>query len=211
MQHILQSFHQLQEGISVRPITVCIRSVWDIRKHPTDNTQICIGFITHYLLNWFGTTKFVHIQGQLLEGRLFGYIQPNDPKNLTEGDIYEFLGFSVIHNSRHRKLTQLPYYIQIDQKTITSKVTDIGPIFLVPNIYSNSKSFCRCRRADILNTKKEIRTTQKSILMPRLQAADFSILQSKKDRKFKVVIMTSIIPKLFQGRIRDRAKACSKE
>ncbi|CAN6986344.1 unnamed protein product [Brassica oleracea var. botrytis] len=42
-------------------------------------------------------------------------------------------GFSVIHNSRHRKLTQLPYYIQIDQKTITSKVTDIGPIFPVHN------------------------------------------------------------------------------
>ncbi|WZZ90684.1 hypothetical protein YC2023_119263 [Brassica napus] len=69
------------------------------------------------------------------------------------------------------------------------------------------------------------------------QAADFSILQSKKNRKFKVVIITSIIPKLFQGklllssspatnfyfnksidyikhfkgRIKDHAKACSKE
>uniref|UniRef100_A0A0D3EEN8 ATP-dependent DNA helicase n=1 Tax=Brassica oleracea var. oleracea TaxID=109376 RepID=A0A0D3EEN8_BRAOL len=31
------------------------------------------------------------------------------------------------------------------------------------------------------------------------QAVDFSILQSKKTRKFKVVIITSIIPKLFQG------------
>ncbi|KAL0827798.1 hypothetical protein Bca101_051476 [Brassica carinata] len=69
------------------------------------------------------------------------------------------------------------------------------------------------------------------------QAADFIILQSKKDREFKVVIITSIIPKLFQGklllssspatnfyfnksndyikhfkgRIIDHAKACSKE
>ncbi|KAL0807332.1 hypothetical protein Bca101_099824 [Brassica carinata] len=68
------------------------------------------------------------------------------------------------------------------------------------------------------------------------QAADFSILQSKKNRKFKVVIITSIIPKLFQGklllssspatnfyfnksidyikhfkwRIRDHSKACNK-
>ncbi|KAG5394998.1 hypothetical protein IGI04_024961 [Brassica rapa subsp. trilocularis] len=68
-----------------------------------------------------------------LEGRFTGNIQPNDPKNLTEEDIFEFSGFSVIHNSRHQKLTQLPYYIQIDQKTITSKVTDIGPIFPVHN------------------------------------------------------------------------------
>ncbi|CAN6898800.1 unnamed protein product [Brassica oleracea] len=33
------------------------------------------------------------------------------------------------------------------------------------------------------------------------QAADFSFLQCKKDRKFKVVIITSIIPKLFQGKL----------
>ncbi|KAH0911409.1 hypothetical protein HID58_034730 [Brassica napus] len=121
MQHIPQRIHQLQKGISVRPSTVCIKSVWDIRKHQTDNTQICIGFMCY------------NHHGQLLEGRLTGNIQPNDPKNLTEGDIYEFSGFCVIHNSRHQKLTQLPYYIQIDQKTITLKVTDIGPIFPVHN------------------------------------------------------------------------------
>ncbi|KAL0804791.1 hypothetical protein Bca101_097281 [Brassica carinata] len=79
-------------------------------------------------------TKFVHTQGQLLEGRLTGNIQPNDPKNLTEGDIYEFSGFYVIHNLRHRKLTQLSYYIQIDQKTIALNVTLNGPIFPVQNL-----------------------------------------------------------------------------
>ncbi|WZZ36295.1 hypothetical protein YC2023_019696 [Brassica napus] len=121
MQHIPQRIHQFQEGISVRPITVCIRSVWDIRKDKTDNTQICIGVMCY------------DHHGQLLEGWLTGNIQPNYPKNLTEGDIYEFSGFSVIHNSRHRKLTQLPYYIRIDHKATTSKVTDIGPIFPVPN------------------------------------------------------------------------------
>ncbi|WZZ49734.1 hypothetical protein YC2023_049841 [Brassica napus] len=118
MQHIPQRIHQLQEEISVRPITVCIRSVWDIRKYQTYNTQIYIGFMCY------------DHHGQLLEGQLTGNIQPNDPKNLTGGDIYEFSGK---HNSRHRKLTQLSYYIQIDQKTITSKVTDIGPIFPVHN------------------------------------------------------------------------------
>ncbi|KAH0873257.1 hypothetical protein HID58_070619 [Brassica napus] len=71
--------------------------------------------------------------GQLLEGWLIKNIQPNDPKNLTEGDTYEFSRFSVIHNLRHRKLTQLPYYIQINRKTIVSGVTDIGPIFPVHN------------------------------------------------------------------------------
>ncbi|XP_013591950.1 PREDICTED: uncharacterized protein LOC106300366 [Brassica oleracea var. oleracea] len=129
MQHIPQQIHQLQEGISVRPITVCIRSVWHIRKHQTNNTQICIGFMCY------------DHHGQLLEGRLTGNIQPNDPKNMAEGDIYEFSGFSVIHNSRRRKLTELPYYIQIDQKTIASKVLDISPIFPVhtfsPQNYKN--------------------------------------------------------------------------
>ncbi|WZZ73285.1 hypothetical protein YC2023_084655 [Brassica napus] len=122
MQYIPQRIHQLLEEISVCHITVCIRSVWDIRKHQTDNTQICIGFLCY------------DHHGQLLEGRLTGNIQPNDSKNLTEGDIYEFSGFSVIHNSRHRKLTQLPYYIQIDQKTITLNVTVNGPIFPVHNL-----------------------------------------------------------------------------
>ncbi|KAH0928490.1 hypothetical protein HID58_014217 [Brassica napus] len=58
MQHIPQRIHQLQEGISMRPII-----------------------------------------GQLLEGRVTGDIQPNDSKNLTEGDSYEFSRFYVIHNS----------------------------------------------------------------------------------------------------------------
>ncbi|CAN6973525.1 unnamed protein product, partial [Brassica oleracea var. botrytis] len=71
IQHIPQRIHQLQEGISVRPITVCIRNVWDIRKHQKDNTQTSIGFLCY------------DHQGQLLEGRLNGNIQPNDPKNLT--------------------------------------------------------------------------------------------------------------------------------
>ncbi|WZZ26631.1 hypothetical protein YC2023_010032 [Brassica napus] len=136
IKHIPQRIHQLQEGISVRPITVCIRSVWDIRKHQTDNTQICIGFMCY------------DHHGQLLEGRFTGNIQPNDPKNLTEGDIYEFSGFSVIHNSRHRKITQLPYYIQIDQETITLKVTDIGPIFPVHNFSpQNYKNLLRLATA----------------------------------------------------------------
>ncbi|WZZ88495.1 hypothetical protein YC2023_117074 [Brassica napus] len=118
MQHILQRIHQLLEEISVRPITVCIRSVWDIRKHKTDNTQICIGFMCY------------DHHGQLLEGRLTGNIQPNDPKKLTEGDIYEFSGFAI------------------DQETITLKVTDIGPIFPVHNFSpQNYKNLLRLATA----------------------------------------------------------------
>ncbi|KAH0859613.1 hypothetical protein HID58_087874 [Brassica napus] len=204
------------------------------------------------------------IFGQLLEGRLNGKIQQNDPKNLTEGDIYEFSGFSVIHNSRHRKLTQLPYYIQIDQKTITLNVTNIGPIFPVHNLSpQNYRNLLRLATTptylpDVvgqiliiqkikpyhpeLNIDATIglrlnRSTIVKLIVCDKQAADFSILQSKKNRKFKVVIITSIIPKLFEGklllrtspatnfyfnksidyikhfkrRIGDHAKACSKE
>ncbi|KAH0883250.1 hypothetical protein HID58_059346 [Brassica napus] len=163
--------------------------------------------------------------GQLLEGQLTGNIQPNDPKNLTGGDIYEFSGK---HNSRHRKLTQLSYYIQIDQKTITSKVTDIGPIFPVHNFSpQNYKNLLRLATTptylpdvvgQILIIQKinlyhpefntdttiglrlNISTIVKLILCDK-QAADFSIIKSKKNRKFKVVIITSIIPKLFQGKL----------
>ncbi|KAH0923986.1 LOW QUALITY PROTEIN: hypothetical protein HID58_024004, partial [Brassica napus] len=183
-----------------------------------------------------------------LEGRFTGNIQPNDPKNLTEEDIFEFSGFSVIHNSRHQKLTQLPYYIQIDQKTITSKVTDIGPIFPVHNFspqnYKNllclattptyllvspisikqiwmfilTHNQCANVVGQILIIQKinqyhpefnidatiglrlNMSTIVKLILRDK-QTADFSILQNMKNRKFKVVIITSIIPKLFQGKL----------
>ncbi|KAH0894017.1 hypothetical protein HID58_056446 [Brassica napus] len=168
--------------------------------------------------------------GQLLEGRLIGNIQPNDPKNLTEGDIYEFSGFSVIHNSRHRKLTQLPYYIQIDQKTITSKVTDIGPIFPVHNFSPQNYKNLLClatthtylsdvvgqiliiQKRNLYHPKINIdatiglrlnRSTMVKLILCDKQAANFSILQSKKNRKFKVVIITSIIPKLFQGQYQE--------
>ncbi|KAG2287694.1 hypothetical protein Bca52824_047298 [Brassica carinata] len=240
MQYIPQRIHQLQEGISVRPITVCIRSVWDIRKYQTYNTQICIGFLCY---------------DHHVKGRLTGNIQPNDSKNLTEGDIYEFSGFSVIHNSRHRKLTQLPYYIQIDQKTITLNVTVNGPIFSVHNLSpQNYRNLLRLATTptylpDVvgqiviiqkikpyhpeLNIDATIglwlnRSTIVKLILCDKQVADFSILQSKKDRKFKVFIITSIIPKLFQAtnfyfnksidyikhfkrQIRDHAKPCSKE
>ncbi|KAF2546389.1 hypothetical protein F2Q70_00022956 [Brassica cretica] len=81
------------------------------------------------------------------------------------------------------------------------------------------------------------RSTIVKLILCDKQATDFSILQRKKDRKFRVVIITSIIPKLFQGKlllrsssatnfyfnksinyikhfkrqIRDHAKPCSKE
>ncbi|KAG5410870.1 hypothetical protein IGI04_007189 [Brassica rapa subsp. trilocularis] len=185
-------------------------------------------------------------------------------KNLTEGDTYEISGFSVIHNSRHRKLTQLPYYIQIDQKTIASRVTDIGPIFPVHNFSpQNYKNLLRLATTptyllDVVgqiliiqkinpyhpesNTDATIglrlnRSTMVKLLLYDKHAADFSILQSKKNRRLKVVIITSIIPKLFQGKlllssspainfyfnisidyikhfkgpVRNHAKACSKE
>lgn len=42
---IPQRIHQLQMGKSVRPIIVCMRSVWDMKKHQTDNSEICNGFL----------------------------------------------------------------------------------------------------------------------------------------------------------------------
>ncbi|WZY77973.1 hypothetical protein YC2023_024357 [Brassica napus] len=184
MEQISQKIHQLREGISVRPITVCIRNVWDIRKHQTDSTQICTGFLCY------------DHNGKLLEGWLTGNIQTNDPKYLVEGDIYEFLGFSVINNPRNRKLTQLPYYIRIDQTTIALNVTLDGPVYpvhtLVPQNYRN------LLRLATTPTYLPGKSTIVKLILCDNQAADFSILQSKKDRKFKVVIITSIIPKLYQ-------------
>ncbi|KAG2314875.1 hypothetical protein Bca52824_017997 [Brassica carinata] len=75
-----------------------------------------------------------YYQGQLLEGRLTRNRQPNDPNHLIEGDVYEISGFSVLHNQRQRKLTQLPYYIQLGQETKMSNVTGIGPIFPLHNL-----------------------------------------------------------------------------
>ncbi|KAH0939165.1 hypothetical protein HID58_006626 [Brassica napus] len=186
MEQISQKIHQLREGISVRPIT-----------------------------------------GKLLEGWLTGNIQPNDPKYLVEGDIYEFLGFSIINNLRNRKLTQLPYYIRIDQTTIALNVTLDGPVYpvhtLVPQNYRNLLRLATTptylpdvvgqiviiQKIKLCHPELNIdatiglrlnRSTIVKLILCDNQAADFSILQSKKDRKFKVVIITSIIPKLYQGK-----------
>ncbi|WZY73001.1 hypothetical protein YC2023_005241 [Brassica napus] len=139
------------------------------------------------------------ITRQLLEGRLTGNIQPNDPKNLTEGDIHEFSGFSVIHNSRHRTLTQLPYYIQIDQKTIALNVTLNGPIFRVHNL--SPQNYRNPLRLATTPTYLPGKSTIVKLILCDKQATNFSILQNKKDMKFKVAIITSIIPKLFQGKL----------
>ncbi|KAG5396730.1 hypothetical protein IGI04_018544 [Brassica rapa subsp. trilocularis] len=204
------------------------------------------------------------LQGQLLEGRVTGDIQPNDSKNLTEGDSYEFSRFYVIHNSRQRKLTQLSYYIQIGQRTTALNVTLDGPMFpvhsLSPQKYTNLLRLASTPTylPDVvgqiviiqkikldhpeLNIDATIglrlnRSTIVKLILCDQQAADFSILQSKKNRKFKVMIITSVIPKLIQGklilhsspatvfyfnksidyikhfkrRIRDYAKTCSTE
>ncbi|WZZ11768.1 hypothetical protein YC2023_104857 [Brassica napus] len=223
MQHIPQRIHQLQEGISIRPIIVCIRNVWDIKKHQTDSTRTSIGFMCY------------DHNGQLLEGRVTGDIQPNDSKNLTEGDSYEFSRFYVIHNSRQRKLTQLPYYIQIGQRTTALNVTLDGPMFPVHSL--SPQRYTNLLRLASTPTYLPGKSTIVKLILCDQQAADFSILQSKKNRKFKVMIITSVIPKLIQGklilhsspatvfyfnksidyikhfkrRIRDYAKTCSTE
>ncbi|KAL0703745.1 hypothetical protein Bca4012_070170 [Brassica carinata] len=124
VHHIPQRIHQLQEGISVRPITPYIKTL----------TYIFFSKLTRN-------------------------IQLNDPKYINGGDIYEFSGFFVLHNSRQRKLTQLTYYIQIDQETKMSKVTNIGPIFPIHNFSpQNYKSLLR----QCANVVGQIRMMQKT-------------------------------------------------
>ncbi|KAL0721135.1 hypothetical protein Bca4012_035734 [Brassica carinata] len=45
------------------------------------------------------------------------------------------------------------------------------------------------------------RSTMVKLMLWDKQAADFSILQNEKNMKFKVVIFTSIIPKIFKGKL----------
>ncbi|KAL0726543.1 hypothetical protein Bca4012_022636 [Brassica carinata] len=140
-----QRIHQLEKGVSVRPIT-----------------------------------------GRLLEGRLINNNQPPKPIFLIEGDEYEFSVFSVLPNFRERKLTQLPYYIQIDHATTITNVTDIGPIFPKMQLLSS-------------NYKCLLRSATTLAIYQNKPAIEFGTLQCKMDRKFKVVIVTSIIPRLFKG------------
>ncbi|KAH0873775.1 hypothetical protein HID58_071137, partial [Brassica napus] len=220
--------HQLQERISVRPITVCIRSIWDIKNHQTDSNQICTGFMCydHHL-------SPIHIWFKLINIHLIG----------TTQKICSHSGFSVLHNSRQRKLTQLPYYIQIDQETTMSKVTDIGPIFPVHNFSpQNYKSLLRLATTPTYLPGKSLSTISIKqtwiVFYKSKQCADVvgqicmmqktnqyhpeintevtvglllnSILKSKKNRKFKVVIFTSIIPKLFKGKLQLNSSPATK-
>ena len=109
----------------------------------------------------FGRNEYV--QGLLLEGRFTKNKQPNDPISISEGHIYEFSKFYVLHNSRQRKLTHLPYYILIDQETNVSEVMDVGQLFSVQifykvfnnDVYSTSKILRRCCWANTHNTTQK--------------------------------------------------------
>ncbi|CAH8389581.1 unnamed protein product [Eruca vesicaria subsp. sativa] len=164
--------------------------------------------------------------GQLLEGRLYHRKQPTTSRSLTEGDSYELSGFSVLTNNRERKLTKLLYYIQIDQETTMSNVTITGSLFpgysLSPQSYNcllrlattpsylpavvgqilimhemkpnNPESTRKFTIGLMLNNSKLVK-----LMLWDKPAGEFSILQSREDRKFKVIIITSIITKVFQG------------
>ncbi|KAL0846572.1 hypothetical protein Bca101_019818 [Brassica carinata] len=155
-------------------------------------------------------------RGRVLEGRFFNDNQTSEPIILVEGDEYELSGFSVLPNFHERKLTQLPYFIQIDQQTAISDVTYIGSIFPAYN-FSPQNYECLLRSAttasylpDIKphnpesNTKVTIGLMLNKSKMVRLtlwdkSAVEFSTLHCKQDRRFEVVIITSIIPSLLKG------------
>ncbi|KAH0941992.1 hypothetical protein HID58_001629, partial [Brassica napus] len=177
--------HQLQEGISVRPITVYIRSVWNIRKHQADNTKVCIGFMCYdhhdflsYIIHDIENSPNCHI-----------------------GPIFPVHNFSPQNYKNLLCLATTPTYLPdvVGQILIIQKINPYHPEFNID-----------------------------APIGLRLNI----ILQNKKNTKFKVVIITSIIPKLFQvhhqqqnfyfnksidyikhfkRRIKNHAQACSKE
>ncbi|KAL0722916.1 hypothetical protein Bca4012_037515 [Brassica carinata] len=137
-----QRIHQLEKGVSVRPIT-----------------------------------------GRLLEGRLINNNQPPKPIFLIEGDEYEF---SVFSN----------YKCLLRSATTPSYLPDVvGQIRMLQGIkQQNPGSNTKITIGLMLNKSTMVRLT-----LWNKPAIEFGTLQCKMDRKFKVVIVTSIIPRLFKG------------
>ncbi|CAH8298175.1 unnamed protein product [Eruca vesicaria subsp. sativa] len=149
--------------------------------------------------------------GQTLEGQLTNDSGTTEQRFLTVGDAYEFAGFSVAHNFRGQKFTQLPYFIRINQETTMINVTGIGPIFPIHN-FSALKYSSLLRLADTPsyfpapNEKVTIGLLLNKWKMVKLklwgkQAADFNTIQIEKDMMLKVVIITSVIPKFVKEKL----------
>nr|VDC94258.1 unnamed protein product [Brassica oleracea] len=93
-------------------------------------------------------------------------------------------------------------HITIDQNTITSKVTDIGPIFPVHNFSpQNYKNLLRLATTPTYLPDKTIISNifHGKLLLSSSPATNFYFNKSIDYIKY------------FKGRLRDHAKACSKE
>ncbi|KAH0851857.1 hypothetical protein HID58_094427, partial [Brassica napus] len=171
-------------------------------------------------------TKVLPLEVPALEGDIDEGVEEetvDEKDGAADGNVKRISDGIESGETKHRKLTQLPYYIQIDQKTKTFNVTDIGPIFPVHNLSpQNYRNLLRLATTptylpDVigqilikqktnpyhpeLNIDATIGLRLNRLILCDKQAADFSILQSRKNRKFKVVIITSIVHKLFQGKL----------
>ncbi|KAL0737583.1 hypothetical protein Bca4012_013793 [Brassica carinata] len=188
--HISGFTNRYEEKISSTPIVVRVGKIWPIINETNDmlgTAFLCFNF-----------------KGETLEGRLSKQLSTTNPNLLSAGNVYQLSDYMVLPNSRKYKLTPMPCMIHINEKTRVVKIEPTIPGF-------PTYKFSPLNSKELIESATTIfqliiglllnRFTMVKLTLWENEASLFRQLQSKSNRKYKVVLVTSIIPNICKGKL----------
>ncbi|CAF2044714.1 unnamed protein product [Brassica napus] len=168
------------------------------------------------------------LEGETLEGQLSRQLSTTNPNLLSAVDIYQLSDYMVIPNNRRHKLTPQPFFIRINREASVIKLEHtisgfpaqkfsslnfmqlidsatartylpdvVGQILIMQDDYPHYPEY---------QTKLIIGLRINGWMMVKLtlwgnEASLFRQLQAMSHRKYKVVLVTSIIPSICKGKL----------
>lgn len=168
------------------------------------------------------------LEGETLEGQLSRQLSTTNPNLLSAVDIYQLSDYMVIPNNRRHKLTPQPFFIRINREASVIKLEHtisgfpaqkfsslnfmqlidsatartylpdvVGQILIMQDDYPHYPEY---------QTKLIIGLRINGWMMVKLtlwgnEASLFRQLQAMSHRKYKVVLVTSIIPCMCKGKL----------
>lgn len=202
------------QKISPTPKAVRVIELWPIISEAND--LLGTGFLCFSL------------EGETLEGQLSRQLSTTNPNLLSAVDIYQLSDYMVIPNNRRHKLTPQPFFIRINREASVIKLEHtisgfpaqkfsslnfmqlidsatartylpdvVGQIFIMQDDYPHYPEY---------QTKLIIGLRINGWMMVKLtlwgnEASLFRQLQAMSHRKYKVVLVTSIIPSICKGKL----------
>ncbi|CAF2026364.1 unnamed protein product [Brassica oleracea] len=168
------------------------------------------------------------LEGETLEGQLSRQLSTTNPNLLSAGDIYQLSDYMVIPNNRRHKLTPQPFFIRINREASVLKLEHTIPEFPARKFSPLNfmqlidSAIARTYLPDVVGqilimqddyphypeyqTKLIIGLLINGWMMVKLtlwgnEASLFRQLQAMSHRKYKVVLVTSIIPSICKGKL----------